>query len=88
MLARRRRSPLSIFAEIIQERDAPLRFRSLPLLVDEPAAGTTAIDPICKMTVAAVESSIHADVDGERYYFCCPGCKDTFLADPAAHLGA
>ena len=27
---------LSIFAEIIQERDAPLRFRSLPLLVDEP----------------------------------------------------
>jgi xanthine dehydrogenase accessory factor len=79
---------LSIFAEIIQERDAPLRFRSLPLLVDEPAAGTTAIDPICRMTVAAVESSIHADVDGERYYFCCPGCKDTFLADPAAHLGA
>ena len=40
------------------------------------------------MTVAAVESSIHADVDGVRYYFCCPGCKDTFLADPAAYLGA
>jgi xanthine dehydrogenase accessory factor len=79
---------LSILAEIIQERDAPLRFRSLPLLVDEPAAGTTAIDPICRMTVAAVESSIHADVDGERYYFCCPGCKDTFLADPAAYVGA
>jgi xanthine dehydrogenase accessory factor len=78
---------LSILAEIIQERDAPLRFRSLPLLVDEPAAGTTAIDPICKMTVAAVESSIHADVDGERFYFCCPGCKDAFLADPAAHVG-
>jgi xanthine dehydrogenase accessory factor len=79
---------LSILAEIIQERDAPLRFRSLPLLVDEPVAGTTAIDPICKMTVAAVESSIHADVDGERFYFCCPGCKDTFLADPSAYAGA
>ncbi len=79
---------LSIFAEIIQERDAPLRFRSLPLLVDAPAAGTTAIDPICRMTVAAVESSIHADVDGERFYFCCPGCRDTFVADPAAYAGA
>jgi xanthine dehydrogenase accessory factor len=79
---------LSILAEIIQERDAPLRFRSLPLLVDEPAAGSTAIDPICKMSVAAVEASIHADVDGVRYYFCCPGCKDSFLADPAAHVGA
>jgi xanthine dehydrogenase accessory factor len=79
---------LSILAEIIQERDAPLRFRSLPLLVDEPPAGTTAVDPICRMTVAAVEASIHADVDGVRYYFCCPGCKDTFLADPAAYSGA
>jgi xanthine dehydrogenase accessory factor len=79
---------LSILAEIIQERDAPLRIRSLPLLVDEPAAGTTAVDPVCKMTVAAVEASIHADVDGVRYYFCCPGCKDTFLADPAAYSGA
>lgn len=76
---------LSIFAEIIARRDAPLRIRSLPLLVDEPAA--TAIDPICRMTVAAVESSIHADVDGTRWYFCCPGCKEAFLADPAAYSG-
>jgi xanthine dehydrogenase accessory factor len=79
---------LSIFAQIIQERDAPHRFRSLPLLVDAPSAGSTAIDPICHMTVAAVETSIHADVDGERYYFCCPGCKETFLADPSAYRGA
>ena len=25
---------------------------------------------------------------GQRYYFCCPGCKEAFLADPAAHAGA
>lgn len=74
---------LSIFAEIIARRDAPLRIRSLPVLQDEPSA--TAIDPICRMTVAAVETSIHADLDGARWYFCCPGCKDAFLADPAAY---
>lgn len=77
---------LSIFAEIIARRDAPLRIRSLPLLVDEPS--TTAIDPICRMSVAAVESSIHADVDGTRWYFCCPGCREAFLADPAAYSGS
>ena len=77
---------LSIFAQIIAERVAPSRVRVLPLVVDEPVA--TAIDPICKMTVAAVEASIHADVDGTRYFFCCPGCKTTFLADPSAHLPA
>ena len=77
---------LSIFAEIIEERSTPSRIRVLPLVADEPVA--TAIDPICKMTVAAVESSIHADLDGTRYFFCCPGCKDTFLADPSAHVQA
>lgn len=77
---------LSILAEIIAQRDAPLRIRSLPLLVDEPAS--TAIDPICRMPVAAVESSIHADVDGTRWHFCCPGCKEAFLADPAAYSGS
>lgn len=77
---------LSIFAEIIEQRRAPSRVRSLPLLTME--SPSTAIDPICRMTVAAVESSIHADVDGTRWYFCCPGCKDTFLADPAAYAGS
>ncbi|MBI1349617.1 MAG: YHS domain-containing protein [Actinomycetales bacterium] len=80
---------LSILAEVIQRRadgqQAPPS-RSLPLLAEEPAA--TAIDPICQMTVAAVESSIHADVDGTRWYFCCPGCRDRFLADPAAYAGS
>lgn len=78
---------LSVFAQIIAERSH-----------DEPAessccgGGTsavesaTAIDPVCKMTVAAVDASIHADVDGVRYYFCCPGCKDAFVAEPAAFL--
>ena len=80
---------LSIFAEIIERRaEHTVRpgLRSLPMLAPEPSV--TAIDPICRMTVAAVESSIHADVDGERWYFCCPGCKDTFLADPAQYRKA
>lgn len=71
---------LSVFAEIIEVRTRSPKpaatMLSLPV-IDEP---TTAIDPICKMTVAAVESSIHADVNGERWYFCCEGCKTSFLA--------
>ena len=76
---------LSIFAQIIEERAAPHRIRSLPLL-SQPASDT-AVDPICKMSVAAAPTSIHADVDGVRYYFCCPGCKDTFLSDPTSYIG-
>jgi xanthine dehydrogenase accessory factor len=40
-----------------------------------------AIDPVCGMTVAVAPSVIHLDIDEERYYFCCGGCRDTFAAD-------
>lgn len=80
---------LSILAEIIERRstgEPRPGARSLPLLAESSSA--TAIDPICRMTVAAVPSSIHAEVDGVTYYFCCPGCKETFLADPSAYVGS
>jgi xanthine dehydrogenase accessory factor len=39
-----------------------------------------AVDPICGMTVAAVESSRHSDVTGERHWFCSAGCQSAFEA--------
>jgi xanthine dehydrogenase accessory factor len=32
------------------------------------------------MTVAAVDSTLHVDMDGVRTWFCCPGCRDSFVA--------
>ncbi|CAB4879440.1 MAG: YHS domain-containing protein [Actinobacteria bacterium] len=80
---------LSVFAQIIAERRAPTRIRELPLLTTSvPAASGTAIDPICKMTVAAVPTSVHAELDGTTWYFCCPGCRDTFVASPSSYVMA
>lgn len=83
---------LSILAEVIErrsERGPRPGLRSLPVMDVAPVStAATAIDPICRMTVAAVDSSIHAEVDGVTFYFCCPGCKTTFLADPAAYAGS
>ena len=47
------------------------------------SVASTAVDPVCGMTVAAVESSLHLDHGGTRYYFCGPGCLRAFSADPA-----
>jgi YHS domain-containing protein len=57
-----------------------------PTAGEQPAATAinTAIDPICGMTVAAVETSLHLDHDGTRYYFCGPGCLRAFSASPSA----
>jgi xanthine dehydrogenase accessory factor len=43
------------------------------------AAGV-AVDPICGMTVAAVEGTLSVERDGETVYFCSEGCKAEFEA--------
>ncbi len=68
---------LSILAEIIS-----CRARSQP-----SEAGTAiplAVDPICGMAVAAVETSLHLDHMGVRHYFCGPGCRDAFAGAQVA----
>jgi xanthine dehydrogenase accessory factor len=76
---------LSILAELVSER----RLRAVDVaegvapdlenVAAEPQPGT-AVDPVCGMTVLMIDSTIHAEVDGETFWFCCTGCRDTFLA--------
>ena len=39
-----------------------------------------AIDPVCGMTVTVMPDTPHLRVDGEDFYFCRPGCRDSFAA--------
>jgi xanthine dehydrogenase accessory factor len=66
---------LSILAEVVSLRPRP---RS-PAVAPAPA---TAVDPVCGMTVAAVDPTRHVDLggDGGRVWFCGPGCEEAFLA--------
>ena len=46
-----------------------------------------AADPVCKMTVdAAAPPGGKHEHDGETYYFCAPGCREAFAADPKRYL--
>lgn len=73
---------LSILADIVARRPRP----SLqPVVAAGPDHGT-ATDPVCGMTVATVDTSLHLDHDGERYWFCGSGCLRAFAADPGAHV--
>lgn len=51
-----------------------------------PADPTTAIDPVCHMTVTIATARHVGTWDGRTWYFCNPRCKDKFLADPARYL--
>jgi xanthine dehydrogenase accessory factor len=43
----------------------------------------TAIDPVCGMTVAAVDVTLHRDVGGAVVWFCSESCLRSFEQDPA-----
>ena len=73
---------LSIFAQIIATRSGEPRAQSAT------SAIATAVDPVCHMDVVTVPSSLHADVDGQTWWFCCQGCLDRFVANPAAFASA
>lgn len=73
---------LSVLAEIVSVRPRPERHPAVSPPLPGGAPGAT--DPVCGMTVAAVESTRHVDRDGARHWFCGSGCETAFLADPGA----
>jgi xanthine dehydrogenase accessory factor len=78
---------LSILAEIVASRPRPgAREPAVPPSPD--AATATAVDPVCGMTVAAVDASPHVDLDGTRHWFCGSGCRQAFLAGPSGFIGS
>ena len=44
------------------------------------------IDPVCGMTVDPAKAKATTVHDGTTYYFCCPKCREKFVADPARWL--
>lgn len=77
---------LSILAELVSLRAATLADRADGATAPPSAsAPAMAIDPICGMSVAAVEASLHTDFEGVRVYFCAPGCKKAFRKDPGRY---
>src|ERR671937_1234556 len=43
------------------------------------------IDPVCGMRIDPDDAVATAEREGTTYYFCSEGCRDRFLADPAAY---
>jgi YHS domain-containing protein len=46
-----------------------------------------AIDPVCKMSVDEKTAKGKSVYKGQTYYFCAPGCKKAFDAEPEKFLG-
>ena len=45
-----------------------------------------ATDPVCGMAVDPKTAAHTATYEGQTYYFCAPGCKRAFEANPQQYL--
>lgn len=76
---------VSVLAELISLRPRVVTQPSTPA---EATGQATAVDPVCGMSVATVAASLHLESAGERRWFCGPGCRDAFAADPGAYAAS
>jgi xanthine dehydrogenase accessory factor len=73
---------LSILAELVASRRSRRAEVAEGVAPDARSAPPgTVVDPICGMTVLIAEKTVTATVDGETAWFCCSGCRDSWLAD-------
>jgi xanthine dehydrogenase accessory factor len=79
---------LSILAEIVATRRSSTHHEH----EQQPSPGAAAVaepalarDPVCGMSVLAVESSLHLDTPAGRVYFCGTGCRSAYRDNPAAY---
>lgn len=74
------RTPKEIALAILAEVVRGIRVDGLAPVASPPAAPRQAVDPVCGMTVLVSDETPHAVVDGQDHWFCCRGCRDTFVA--------
>lgn len=43
-------------------------------------------DPVCGMDVDPATTAGKSEYKGQTYYFCSPGCKKSFDADPEKYI--
>ena len=81
---------VSILAEIVsrrpRERSRTHDATNAGSAPDTPSPEVSAIDPVCGMTVAAIDTTRHHDHEGRRHWFCGSGCAAAFAADPATFI--
>jgi len=61
--------------------------QSAPMVFDEPQpVGAKATCPVTGNEFTITEKTESSEYKGKYVYFCCPGCKPQFDADPEKYL--
>jgi xanthine dehydrogenase accessory factor len=72
---------LSIMAEVVQAIRTQGLTAPLAAVPSETVPVTTAVDPVCGMTVTVGADTPHLHHGATEHWFCCTGCRDRFAAE-------
>jgi Cu+-exporting ATPase len=78
------KSPEAAKAAVAQTEPAP--GKALTSFDAVPPFGTKATCSVMGNEFAIKESSDHSEYKGKHYFFCCPGCKPKFDANPEKYI--
>ncbi len=53
---------------------------------DAPKDAKSKAQTLCPVMGDKINKDVYVDYKGERIYFCCKGCPETFLKDPDKYL--
>ena len=41
---------------------------------------------VCPVMGGKIDKNVSVDYQGQRIYFCCPSCKETFMKEPEKYM--
>jgi YHS domain-containing protein len=77
-----------LFGNGAKTKEATMKME--PSGMDEPkrsGEANTVRDPVCGMDVDPMTAAAKSEYMGKTYYFCAPGCKKAFVANPEKYAG-
>jgi len=77
---------ISILAEIIREKRNGESSSNNVMQEEKELQEDLYINPVCKIPVQKSTAKYILEYEGEKVYFCCDGCKESFEKDPAAYM--
>ncbi|MEM6359003.1 MAG: XdhC family protein [Bacteroidota bacterium] len=81
---------ISILAQIIQEKRSDQASETFGLEMDTVDESAFELDyyinPVCKIPVQRSSAKYVLEHKGEKVYFCCDGCKESFEKEPETYI--
>jgi YHS domain-containing protein len=71
-----------LFTTVLTIAVSLLLVSSMLPAASQPPAAEKKPQTVCPIMGGKIDKEVYLDYQGQRVYFCCPGCKPKFLEDP------